>query len=70
MKRFLFKSFLFMTPILCWIGFVEYRLGEVRNSYNQKREFFERNLANTEVLVLGSSQALYGIDPDRFSIPG
>jgi len=49
---------------------MEYNLGEISNSYNYKRKCLERGLDTVQVLVLGSSQATYGINPDYFSLKG
>jgi hypothetical protein len=50
--------------------YVEYRLNDVPNSYNQKRKNFESQLTKIQVLQLGPSHALYGVDPGCFSYHG
>jgi len=62
--------FFFLLPLTVFFGYIEYRLSQLPNSYKQKKQLFEQNAASTEVLVLGSSQALYGIDPGYFSHKG
>jgi hypothetical protein len=68
MKRFLFKAVCFATPMLLFLAYMEFRLGEVENNYNFKKANLENRLDSIEVLILGSSQAMYGINPEFFSI--
>jgi hypothetical protein len=70
MNKFILKLFVFFLPISIAIGYVEMKLSRIPNSYNLKRVFFERQLDSIEVLALGSSQSLYGIDPALFSKKG
>jgi len=49
---------------------MEYNLAKIPNSYSYKRKCLESRLDSIEVLVLGSSQVTYGINPEYFSIKG
>ena len=69
MKRFAFKFAIFLIPIVVMLIGAEYRLTRVRNSYTTKLALMH-NSATAEVLVLGSSHAYDGINPDCFSRPG
>lgn len=48
---------------------MEVKLSGISNIYSFKRGCFEKQLDSVEILVLGSSQAFYGIDPDYFTLP-
>jgi len=67
MKRFFLKSGLFLLPLLLVSGFTEWQLSRMPNTYSQKRADFERQLSEMQILVLGPSHALHGIDPAVFS---
>jgi len=69
-KKFVFKGMIFILPLLIFLGFVEYKLHGIPNGYNKKRVQLERQLDSIDVLVLGSSQALHGINPAWFSCKG
>ncbi len=59
-----------MLPVFFILGFIEYKLHGIPNGYNKKRAALEKNSDSLQVLVLGSSQALHGINPDYFSYKG
>jgi len=65
--RFLSKFLLFLLPLLTLVGYAEVRLRGVANGYGTKRASLERQLDSVEVLVLGSSHAYNGIDPNCLS---
>ena len=68
MIRFVIRASFFLIPLLVLVGYFEFRLNEVTNSFNFKRRHLEDQLDSIQLLVLGSSQATYGIDPDYFSV--
>jgi hypothetical protein len=70
MKKFSLKLIIFMIPIFILIGYFEYQLSRIKNEYNVKLEDFERKLSECEVLILGSSHALLGINPLYFRCSG
>lgn len=70
MKRFLLKTGLFLLPLLLFLAIVEWKLGQLPNTYSRKRADLERQLSDIQVLVLGPSYALHGINPDYFSHKG
>jgi hypothetical protein len=49
---------------------LEVNLAVIPNSYSFKRFCFEKQLDSIEVLVLGSSQIVYGVNPSYFSLKG
>jgi hypothetical protein len=66
-KVFLKKTILLAIPLLLFLAYVEWKLAGVENSYSYKRRCFEKRLDSTEVLVLGSSQAAYAVNPSYLS---
>jgi hypothetical protein len=70
MKNFILKLLLFLSPFIVVIPIWEHGLNKVSNSYSKKRQQLESVLPTAEVLVLGTSHALYGINPEYFSLKG
>jgi hypothetical protein len=70
MARFIKKIFLFLVPIFLALVFIEYMLSRIPNSYSFKKQIADKNIQNTEVLVLGGSHAYEGINPALFSKKG
>jgi hypothetical protein len=70
MKKFFVKSLYLVLPISIFLIFMEYNLGKVLNYYNYKRTCLEQQLDSIEVLVVGSSQPTYGVNPDYFCKKG
>ncbi len=65
----LLKKFaLLLLPFLLVAAYAEVRLGRMENVYLRKAQGIVRHAATTQVLILGSSHALYGIDPDLFRL--
>lgn len=70
MRQFLLKAMLIVFPLLLTLGYLEYRLSLVTVSYSQKKYELETQLDQIEVLVLGSSNAYFGLNPHFFSKKG
>lgn len=70
MKRFLITLFLFLLPLAVAYTWLEVRLGQIPNSYNQKKCGIDSQLATIEVINVGSSNALSDINPQYFSHKG
>ena len=70
MKRFSFKLFLFLLPFILLFSASEIYLSNIQNSYNKKKRSFENQLNDIQVLVLGSSHAVWGINPASFAEKG
>lgn len=62
MSRFSLRLLAFLFPIICFVVFLEILVREIPNDYTLKHS----NLisGNIEVLTLGNSHAMYGINPD------
>jgi hypothetical protein len=69
LRKFLGRLALFSLPLLLAAGALELGLYRVVSYYQRKSASFDRQLANMELLVLGTSQADYGIDPEAFARP-
>jgi hypothetical protein len=70
MKKFFLKLLCLLVPLLLFFIYLEFNLGKIPNSYSFKRECLEKRLDSIEVLVLGSSQVTYGINPNYFKLKG
>src|SRR5258706_6641108 len=70
MTKFLLRLIAFLSPIIGLLLLIEVNLGQMPNSYTQKQNYLKEHLGNSEVLVMGSSHGLLGINPHYFSHPG
>jgi hypothetical protein len=66
MKKFFFKTLFFIGPLMLLLVYIDIGLNKVINSFNYKKSSLEATLDSIEVLVTGSSQAAYGINPEFF----
>lgn len=69
MRRFLKKIFLFVLPLLIGGMVMEIVLRSIPNDYRNKRKYLDTHAPDIETLILGSSHALYGLNPGYFSTP-
>lgn len=67
MKKFLYSLILFTLPILLFFIFVEFGIRQIPNDYNYKKSWLDNNVSSVQVLIVGTSQGLYGINPIYFS---
>lgn len=70
MKKFIIRLLLFLIPVIGFIAWWEHGLGKMPNSYSIKRSQLEAQASTIQVLVLGPSHALRGVDPECFSMKG
>jgi len=70
MKKFFIKSLYLVIPLSLFVWTMENNLGRVKNRYNFKRNCLEEQLDSIQVLVLGSSQVTFGVNPDYFCMKG
>ena len=70
MKQFLIKITIYLLPVLFGLCFIELFLRFIPNDYKYKRQCFMEETNNIQILVLGSSHANLGIDPNYFSLNG
>lgn len=67
MKRFLKVTILFLLPLLCGFGMLEYGMRSVPNNYTYKNNWLKANISHVRIWTFGSSHGLYGISPRYFS---
>lgn len=70
MKKFIERLFIFLIPVIIFIALWEYGLSRMQNSYSLKYSQMEAQAPKIQVLVLGPSIALMGVDPDYFCMKG
>lgn len=68
--KILYKLLILGLLFSILIIYCEVKLREIPSSYIIKKNYFEKNLDSAEILILGSSQPLYGINPEYFSLKG
>lgn len=64
MKRFIIFVLSFLIPILLLGVVLEVFIRKIPNDYITKADYLNKNANTIETLVLGSSHALYGVNPD------
>jgi len=63
MRKVISKLLLLLLPFLVLYPVLEYKLNNIPNTYNMKREFLESQLKEIEILTTGSSHG-DAINPD------
>ncbi|NDW09139.1 hypothetical protein [Dysgonomonas sp. 520] len=66
-KKFIKYLFIFLLPIMILVVGMEVALRSIPNDYKDKSEYLDRHAQNIEVLLLGASHIMYGINPEFFS---
>jgi hypothetical protein len=66
MKIFILKLIYFFSPIIVILIIIELGLSSANNSYTEKKKYFEKQLGDIQILVMGSSHSLFGINPEYF----
>lgn len=59
----LYKTLLYTAPVWVFYFYLEYRLSHIENSYSYKIRNFKAIEPDCELLVLGNSQMLKGVNP-------
>lgn len=67
MKKFLFHLLKIILPILFFFLVLEIAIRKIPNDYQVKKEYLDKNAAEINTLVLGSSHTFYGVNPEYFS---
>ena len=67
---FIKRLVLFLFPLVILLGYLEIRMRNIPTSYEAKKIFFEKSADSIEVLALGNSHMLHGINPHYFSVKG
>ncbi len=67
MKKILLKISILSIPIIILGIIMEIALRKIPNDYSLKNEYLNKHATEIETLILGSSEATYGIDPKYFT---
>src|SRR5690606_22742388 len=63
MKKFLSYILIFSAPVIILISVTEVLIRSIPNEYSIKKDYLDRNSNEIEILILGSSHTLRGVDP-------
>lgn len=66
MKRFNFKTLLFLLPIFILAIMLEFALRNIPNDYIFKKKYLDQNSNKIETLILGNSHAYHAFNPVYF----
>jgi hypothetical protein len=66
MKKFITKLMFFLIPIILFFVGLELFVQNDQNSFKTIAKYFDKNKANAEVLILGSSHHQNGLNPEFF----
>ena len=66
MKRFLVKFLTLLLAFLLLLAILEYAYAALESDYSYKAEHLNHSENTYETIILGSSHAYYGIDPQAF----
>ena len=69
-KKFVTYLLIFFIPVVLGTLVVEKLTRELPSSYAHKSKYLEANAEEIEIIVLGSSQMAYGINPEWLDVPG
>lgn len=70
MKKFIPEIIIFFLPVVIAVCILEMLLQMIPNDYKYKRDQFLKNAKDIEVLILGSSHAHFGINPEYLTMKG
>jgi len=68
MNNFLYRIFLFFIPVIVFFIGCEIFVRNMPSEYRQKRDQLVANADSIEVLVLGASHAMDGVDPRQIAL--
>ena len=67
MKRFILKILLLLLPVAVLAVSMEYLLRQIPNDYTYKKNYLDKHSEEIQLLILGSSEVYFGINPEYFS---
>jgi len=67
MKRFILKTLLLLLPVIIIGVSMECLLRHIPNDYIYKKNYLDKHAGEIQLLILGSSETYFGINPDYFS---
>jgi hypothetical protein len=69
MNPLLKKILIFVIPIILVVVFLEYNLYKIPNTYSFKKDLAIKKADSTQILILGPSYTLMGINPELLKYP-
>lgn len=69
MKKFISTIFLFLLPVVIFLGLLEIGVRSIPNDYQYKNGWLEQNISTVKILSFGSSHGHLGIRPSYFKEP-
>lgn len=70
LRKIIFRLLLVTSPFWVFCCYLEFRLSSIENSYSYKFNAFNIAKEKTEVLILGNSEMLKGLNPSYISSKG
>ena len=67
MKKFWLHILKIILPIFIFFLVLEIALRKIPNDYQLKKSYLDKNVSKINTLILGSSHAFYGVNPEYFS---
>lgn len=67
MRKLILYTLIFIAPFIIVVIGLEILLRKIPNTYMVKADFLSKNSENTQILILGSSHGITGINPDYFA---
>lgn len=67
MSKFLYRLILFILPISAFFACLEFGIRQIPNDYSYKNSWLDKNVSSVQILIAGTSQGLYGFNPQYFS---
>lgn len=67
MRKLILYTLIFISPFIIIVIGLETLLRKLPNTYMVKANFLKNNATNIQIMILGSSHGVTGIDPDSFS---
>lgn len=67
MKKLILYTLIFISPFIITVIGLETLLRKIPNAYMVKADFLKTSSSNTQILILGSSHGITGINPRAFS---
>jgi hypothetical protein len=68
--KFWIKTVFLLVPFIFLFGYAEFKARKLPNSYKVKHDLMEKELSRSRILVLGTSEAIDGINPQYFCTRG
>ncbi len=61
--KIIYRTLIYTSPVWLFYSYMEFRLGSLENSYSHKIKNFTKIKDSCDILILGNSQLLKGVNP-------